>query len=494
MGPGVPPEVDRITVLAWPGLDIPMLLAPGTALGRAQREDDDLAALDSVDRCLGRAGISVTQSGDRWLIEVAGYGSAFFGTVGADEPVDEVLLRLLSAVSRGRALRYTVRQRRRGRSFPLLVEVPDGSAGGVTPREVGRLRDEDVSVVDGRRVVSRQRFVTVEAEEWVLDWVRHRLASLAMASQEVRNTALVAALGPPDPIPWPLTGSPDARTVIQRRLARAVGELLRHDPVVRLDLHVEGVHRMRVSTRVLRSLLRTFDGLFDGVPASVTDDLHWLSGLLGRVRDVDVLVETVRSTLELLPSGDQEACRFLLDEMGVERSQRLTELLSAMSTKRYTRLLDRLVELAEAPSFVDGAARPPERVLVPIARRTYRRLRRAAKAAAEEDAPVDAVHAVRLSAKRFRYVLDTVAEVIPAAVEQAKSVSGLQQVLGRFNDAVSAELWLTARAAREGDPVRAFLLGGLVMEMRRRRDQHFRQWAKAWSRVKSPARAAWLED
>jgi hypothetical protein len=132
--------------------------------------------------------------------------------------------------------------------------------------------------------------------------------------------------------------------------------------------------------------------------------------------------------------------------------------------------------------------------MLPIARRAFRRLRKCAKLAAADGASVDNVHAVRLAAKRFRYVLDTVAEVIPPAAAQAKELARLQQVLGRFNDAANAEEWLTKRVEHETDVHRAFLLGGLVTEVRRARDEHRSRWMKAWARVKAPERAAWLED
>jgi CHAD domain-containing protein len=314
-----------------------------------------------------------------------------------------------------------------------------------------------------------------------------------MASQEVVSPLSPVTLGPPDPMPWPLTRTPNTPTVLQRGLASAVGELLRHDPVVRLDLHVEGVHRMRVSVRAIRSLVRTYRALFDRVPASLGNDLRWISQLLGQVRDLDVLAQSLEQVRKPLAPYERDMSQFLLEEVAGEWQQRLTDLQSAMSTKRYAALIDRLVALSESPSFTDDAGRSPARALVPIARRAYRRLGKCAKTAAGDHASVDAVHAVRLSAKRYRYVLDTVAEVIPAAAAQAKLLSQLQQVLGRFNDAANAEEWLTKRAEFESDPGRAFVLGGLVMELRRRRDRHRSRWLQAWARVKSPPHTAWLE-
>ena len=488
------PPRERITILAWPGLDLSLLLSPGTEMGRARRADTDVATLDSADRCLARAGIVVSRRDDHWVVETVGYGSAQVGGPIVDgDLLDGELLRTVAAVSRGRSLTYTVRERRRGRVFPLLSALNADPSADSAPREVGFLRDEDVSVVDGRRVVSRHRRLTVEAEAWVVDWIHLRLQGLGMASQEVVSPLSPVTLGPPDPMPWPLTRTPNTPTVLQRGLASAVGELLRHDPVVRLDLHVEGVHRMRVSVRAIRSLVRTYRALFDRVPASLGNDLRWISQLLGQVRDLDVLAQSLEQVRKPLAPYERDMSQFLLEEVAGERQQRLTDLRSAMSTKRYAALIDRLVALSESPSFTDDAGRSPARALVPIARRAYRRLGKCAKTAAGDHASVDAVHAVRLSAKRYRYVLDTVAEVIPAAAAQAKLLSQLQQVLGRFNDAANAEEWLTKRAEFESDPGRAFVLGGLVMELRRRRDRHRSRWLQAWARVKSPPHTAWLE-
>lgn len=95
-------------------------------------------------------------------------------TVDGDS-LDDELLRTVAAVSRGRSLTYIVRERLRGRVFPLLSALNAEHSADSAPREVGFLRDEDVSIVDGRRVVSLHRQLTVEADAWVVDWVHLRL-------------------------------------------------------------------------------------------------------------------------------------------------------------------------------------------------------------------------------------------------------------------------------------------------------------------------------
>lgn len=489
------PPIGRVTVLAWPGIDLAVLLGPRATMGRARREDADLATLDSADRCLARAGIAVSKSKDHWVVDIAGYGSATVGGASTNRALpDEDLLLALSSVTRGRILRYSVRERRRGRVFPLLSEVTDETTGETTARQVGFLRDEQVHVVEGRRIVSDHRHLTIEAETWVIQGIRRRLKRLGMISHEVRDGPLSVPLASPDPAPWPLERIPDTRTILQRALANAVGELLRHDPVVRLDLHSEGVHRARGAIRALRSVLSAFEELFDGLPDSLPDDLRWISGLLGQVRDLDVLAETLGSVIEETPVLDREQSNFLFEELAGDRAKRLTDLRTGMSSTRYARLVVQLVALGDSPAFAKEAELTPERALVPTARRSYRRLRKCAKAATGKETTAVAVHAVRLSAKRFRSVLDTLAEAVPDAAAHTTSVAQLQQVLGRFNDVVTAEQWLSDRAESEADPARAFVLGVLATKLHRRGDRQRSRWLRDWARVKSPGRVAWLED
>src|SRR5262245_34430700 len=89
--------------------------------------------------------------------------------------------------------------------------------------------------------------------------------------------------------------SPCAERVFREALARGLERLRQHDPAVR-EGDVKGVHGMRTSTRRLRSTLRTFCPLLDGEWARpLEDELKWLAGLLGAVRDLDVLEERLRN-------------------------------------------------------------------------------------------------------------------------------------------------------------------------------------------------------
>ena len=72
--------------------------------------------------------------------------------------------------------------------------------------------------------------------------------------------------------------------------------LLAHDPGVRLGDDPEDVHQARVATRRLRSDLRTFRPVVDAAWSEpLRDELKWLGGLLGAVRDTEVLLDRLEA-------------------------------------------------------------------------------------------------------------------------------------------------------------------------------------------------------
>jgi CHAD domain-containing protein len=150
--------------------------------------------------------------------------------------------------------------------------------------------------------------------------------------------------------------------VVRACLASSAARLFRHDPGVRLGGDPEDVHQARVATRRLRSDLRTFGPLLDEAWArELRDELGWIAGLLGAVRDADVLLERLRGQAQTLPKIDEAAAESLL--VGLERQQAdaTTAVLAAMGSARYGALLDKLVAAAHAPHFVAvGAEAGPD--------------------------------------------------------------------------------------------------------------------------------------
>ena len=97
-------------------------------------------------------------------------------------------------------------------------------------------------------------------------------------------------------------------------------QLLRRDPGTRTGLDPEDLHQFRVATRRLRAFLRTGSALVDPEWADgLRAELKWLGGLLGAVRDQDVLIERFRREAEELEAIDEVALRQLFAALARER-------------------------------------------------------------------------------------------------------------------------------------------------------------------------------
>ena len=172
------------------------------------------------------------------------------------------------------------------RTVRRQTELSDGEG-----RRVADVVDDDVSVLDGRRIAARFRELEVEAlDETHDDLIDALVARLreSGAGPPDPTPKFVRALGPRASHPQELSvaelGSRTRPTaeVVRNAIAASVERLIRHDPIVRLDTDVEGVHQARVATRRLRSDLRTFRPLLDPEWAkALRDELGWLAESLG---------------------------------------------------------------------------------------------------------------------------------------------------------------------------------------------------------------------
>lgn len=94
---------------------------------------------------------------------------------------------------------------------------------------------------------------------------------------------------------------------------------------------VEAVHKARIATRRLRSALDMFSTLLKRKPLKeLTSEIKWLASMLGRVRDLDVIIGKVRSAgnvqgpdidllVERLHQERGEAFEFLKDALETDR-------------------------------------------------------------------------------------------------------------------------------------------------------------------------------
>ncbi|HEV2633583.1 MAG TPA: CYTH and CHAD domain-containing protein [Actinocrinis sp.] len=226
-------------------------------------------------------------------------------------------------------------------------------------------------------------------------------------------------------------------------------KLVRYDPRVRRD-EPDAVHKMRVTTRRLRSALQAFRRLFDQDQDRVTrlgDELKWLGETLGQARDAEVLRGRLLTRLGQLPpelaAGPVQAR--ITGHFAPREAEARAELIRALDGERYLALLDALDTLLDQPPLTPAASRPADKTLPKLVRKVVRRVdRRMGEAVATTPGPDRAValHQARKAAKRARYAAEALAEVPgkhgKKASSTVKSMKKLQTVLGDHQDAVIA--------------------------------------------------------
>src|SRR4029077_5001645 len=160
-------------------------------------------------------------------------------------------------------------------------------------------------------------------------------------AQPARPRSLVArALGlvgtpPPELGSVTLGGAAAAGGVLRRAPSTSVIRLLRHDPGVRMGIDAEDVHQARVATRRLRSDLRTFQPLLDGDWTDrLREELRWVGGELGTVRDAEVLRDRLRAAAGTLPDLDRRSARAVVAPLVAQVRSARRHLLVAMETDR----------------------------------------------------------------------------------------------------------------------------------------------------------------
>jgi CHAD domain-containing protein len=378
-----------------------------------------------------------------------------------------------------------------------------GSEGDGEAQPVATVVLEDLALLTGRRVGARRALVHVDGHPPLAQQLiaRFEAAGAELLDDEAppvldllggRVRRSVVPGGPSGALPHDAT----AGQVVSLATARAVARLLANDVAIRLDLGPEGVHQARVSTRRLRSDLKTFAGLLDpGWVASTRDELRWLAAALGEVRDADVLGERLGERIAALDPQDQATAAWLLDEVTAQRATAGDALERVMASDRYLALLDGLVAAANHPPLTGDAGAEAAETFDDLARHAWKPLRKAVRkvTAADDPAavPVEEVHAVRIRAKRFRYAADAAAPVERAAARHAAALATLQDELGELNDAATAEAWLRDRLPA-ATAERAFVLGQLVAAERAEIAHRRSTWLGTWRIVDRRKRRAWL--
>lgn len=278
-------------------------------------------------------------------------------------------------------------------------------------------------------------------------------------------------------------------TLVGYALARSVIRLIEEDPKIRASADADPVHDARVATRRLRSDLKTLEPYLSSVEGLRTE-LGWLGGLLGEVRDLDVLIERMRTRIAGLPEPDQTPAAAILARLDDDRHRRRGELLDGLGSGRYLALVDELIGASRRPPVADHAddrrARP---ALRRVTRKAWRRTARAADRLGRSS-PDAALHEVRKRAKRARYAAELGRDVFgKRATRLAERLTEVQDGLGEVQDSVVAEERLRALRLPSDS---AFVAGMLVCGERAARRDARDRWPSLWKAARAKRLRRWF--
>ncbi len=221
-----------------------------------------------------------------------------------------------------------------------------------------------------------------------------------------------------------------------------VDRLLATEPQVRADQY-DSVHQMRVATRRLRSVLRSYRGVFqrDDIDA-LRDELRWLATILGTARDAEVRAERFAALVETYPEFENHLGHRLVNAERSAYAEAHGAVVEVLDGDRYARLRTGLRRLrTDPPLRPKVAARDAHTVFFAAVRSDRERLAALVRAEPEADEAdrVEALHEIRKAAKRLRYCAEAATDVLDGpAGEVARSAKKVQSVLGDHRDAIEA--------------------------------------------------------
>ena len=369
-----------------------------------------------------------------------------------DWPDSEARSRLVEVAGDRRLIeQFVIGQGRRERTIELdgataVASIDEGEVEylGVP---AGEIRHFEIELRDGSAAALGAFAERVLKSDLVVAEDRSKLELAADMAQEAERVT-------PDDS-W----ADAARKLLRRHLVR----MLEREAATRAG-DVLALKQMRVATRRMRATWRVFGSAFAGGHVRQFDaNLRHVAGLLGAVRDLDVLLETVEGREEIASMAASWRAR---------RDVKFEELTRFLDSRTYERFVQDFLAGTEARGHWSAGKQSRERVAdgAPARLDGAREMMLAAAAKASGSNVAEAWHTLRIAAKRMRYSLEAFRDVLeePAATDFIELLRTLQDNLGEMNDASvaarEAATWLTNAAGADAPPMQRVAVAHYIGE------------------------------
>lgn len=218
-------------------------------------------------------------------------------------------------------------------------------------------------------------------------------------------------------------------------------KMLEHEPGSRTGADIEDVHKMRVAIRQMRSAFRLLAAWYKTRTMKVFDrDLRAIMQVLGRVRDLDVMIHDLDEFKTMLDPQYTIILQEVIDLLDQRREVAREDLIVALDSKPYRRFVKRFAQFLTTPDA--GAATPDKNGVTPFQVRhvlptmIYDKLAHVrAYEVVLDDADEETLHDLRIEFKRLRYAIALFSNVLGAKADDfIDELKVVQDYLGRLND------------------------------------------------------------
>jgi CHAD domain-containing protein len=217
------------------------------------------------------------------------------------------------------------------------------------------------------------------------------------------------------------------------------------------------VHTTRVAARRLRSTIRVFPDLFDASEAGrLEEELVWWAGLLGSLRDLDILARRQAALLAELPAEVilGPVASTIETELAVRRKQAADAVVEALDSVRFRKLIGLMHRWRSDAPFTSATDASPKAINPMIKKAKNKAGKRLTTAVAARRAgkPSDELfHRARRATKRYRYAVEAAQPLWGSKADKIISErKDLQDLLGNHQDGIVSAGFLREIGARRG--------------------------------------------